>query len=72
MSGPCINNYHHKTSLKIIITKCNRLCYYKVRWAVIRKCDKCYYEVRYYKEQRLLQTGAPNVNFRKISVRETI
>ena len=49
MSGPYINNYHHKTSLiiiTIIITKCNRLFYYKVRWAVITKCDKCYYEVR--------------------------
>ena len=36
------------------ITKCDSVCYYKVRWSVITKCDsffitkcdKCYYKVR--------------------------
>ena len=28
------------------ITKCDSFFYYKVRWSVITKCDKCYYKVR--------------------------
>jgi len=28
------------------IKKCHRLFYYKVRWSVITKCDKCYFKVR--------------------------